>query len=174
METTAAATSKKIILNTGLLLGLASVALSVILYILNMHTERNIITQLLGLAILLFFVVYGISQYKKANGQLLSLSQALKVGVGVALIGSIISVIYTLIFMYVIEPNFMEQMAEIQRTAMLESNPDMTEEQVKNAMAMVQKFNSPGIISAFVIIVSLFFAFIFSLIAGLIMKNDRS
>ena len=168
------ASSKKIILNIGLFLGLASIALSVILYLLNMHLEQNMLTGAIGLLIILIFVVYGINQYKKANGNLLSIGQALKVGTGIALVGGIISVIYTLIFIYVIEPDFMAQIGDIQQQAILKSNPDMTDEQLKQSMALAKKFSSPAIISAMSLIFSIFFGFIFSLIAGLIMKNDRN
>ncbi|WP_228851142.1 DUF4199 domain-containing protein [Aegicerativicinus sediminis] len=173
MEATSTS-SKKIIINTGLLLGLASIGLSVILYILNMHLEQNMVSGLIGLLIILIFVVYGIKQYKKANENLLSISQALKVGVGVALIGGIVSVLYTLIFINVIEPDFMNQMAEVQREAILKSNPDMTDEQLQTALSFAKKFSSPAIISAMSLIFSVFFGFIFSLITGLIMKNDRN
>jgi hypothetical protein len=55
---------------------------------------------------------------------------------------------------------------------MLVKNPEMTQEQIDMAMNMSAKFMSPMIMSAFAIIATLFFGFIISLFAGLVMKKN--
>ena len=64
-------------------------------------------------------------------------------------------------------------MLEESRENMMEQNPEMTSEQVDTAMGFSEKLMSPAIMAAFGIIASLFFGFIISLIAGLIMKQNR-
>lgn len=166
-------TTKKIALNYGAILGVASILLSVILYVLNMHMEQNFVTGLIGIIIIGVVVVMGISKFKKANGNVLSLGKALKTGLGIAAIGGLIAVIYTLIFMFVIEPDYMAQMGDIQREAMLEQNPNMTQEQLDAAEQWMSMFSSPWMISIMSMIYTLFIGFIVSLVAGLIMKNDK-
>lgn len=164
---------KKVMLNYGLYLGLASIVLSVILYVLNMHLEQSLFQTIGGLLIIGAIVVLGISEFKKRNGNVLSLGQALKIGLGIAAVGALIGIVYTFIFMYFIEPDFMNQMGEIQREAMLEKNPNMTQAQIDNAEKMMKTFSSPWMIAIFQMISTLFIAFIVALIGGLVMKNDR-
>jgi hypothetical protein len=56
---------------------------------------------------------------------------------------------------------------------MIESNPNMTDEQMDMAISIQEKMMSPGILFAISIISTLFIGFIISLIAGLIMKVNK-
>jgi len=56
---------------------------------------------------------------------------------------------------------------------MLQSNPEMSVEQVDGMIEMQKKFSSPAIRSAFGLIFGLFFGFVVSLIGGLIVKRSR-
>jgi predicted branched-subunit amino acid permease len=165
---------RKFILSNGLLLGVSSIILSVIMYVMNMHLERNWIVGTLGFVLMIVFIVLGISQFKKSNGTFLSLSQALKIGVGIAVVAGVIGAIYQLIFMNVIEPDFMDKVMEKQYEQMVESNPNMTQEQLDMSMEMAKKFSSPAITAAFSLIASAFFGLIIALIAGLVMKKENS
>ncbi|SDB23922.1 Protein of unknown function [Flavobacteriaceae bacterium MAR_2010_188] len=166
-------TTKQTAIHYGTILGIASVFLSVILYVLNMHMEQNWVSGLIGVAIIIVVISLGISKFKKLNGNILSLSQALKTGLGIALIGALISIAYTLIFMYIIEPDYMSQMQDVQRQAMIEQNPDMTQDQMDKAAQMMGIFSSPIAVSIIAMVYTLFIGFVVSLIAGLIMKNDK-
>ncbi|MFD2824040.1 DUF4199 domain-containing protein [Lacinutrix iliipiscaria] len=167
-----AATTGKYALKFGLLLGLISILYNVVLYVMGMHMEQNLVNGLIGIVIMIVFIIYGIREFKKANGNILSTGQALKTGVGIALVAGVISVIYTMILMNFIEPDMMSQILEKQQEAMIESNPNMTQDQLDAALAMSEKFSSPAIISAMALIWSVILGFIISLIGGLIMKRE--
>ena len=167
------ASVKKIALNYGLLLGLASIALSVITYVMGVHIERPWWVSVLGMLIMIAFIVFGLKAFKKDNGGFLSLGEALKTGLAISLIAGILGVIYNYVFMNFIEPDFVNQMLDYSKEQMIERNPNMTEDQMKMAMDMSRKFMSPGIMAAIGIIISLFLGFLISLIAGLIMKQNR-
>lgn len=77
--------SKKIILNNGLYLGLATVALSIIMYVTNMIYDQNWIVGLISFILMIVFIAMGIKAFKAQNNGYLSLSQGLKVGLGIAL-----------------------------------------------------------------------------------------
>ena len=164
---------KKFALNNGLLLGLLSVVLGVLAYVLDMHLERNWIISLLSLALTTGVIVYAFKQYKAANGGFMSLGQALKLGLAIALIAGLIGVIYNYVLMNFIEPDMINQIMDKQQEAMLEQNPNMTQSQIDQANEMTAKFMTPGMMAAFGIIGSLFFGFIISLIAGLVMKKNN-
>ncbi len=166
--------ARKFILNYGLILGIISILISVVMYVMNLYIEKSWIGGVLSFIAMIIIIVYGINEYKKSNGGFLSLGQALKIGVGIALIAGILGTIYQLIFMNVIEPDFMEKMQQMQYDQMIENNPNMTQEQIDMAMEMGRKFSSPWITSAISIVASLFFGLIISLIAGLIMKKENT
>ena len=70
--------------------------------------------------------------------------------------------------------NFNMPKAKLEKVAeatILESYPTWSDEQIESAIAMSKKMQGFGMISAMVMIMSLFFGFIVSLIAGLIMKK---
>ncbi len=166
------ASSKKIIINYGVILGIVSVLLGVVMYVTNVYTDPHWIFSVIGFLILIGVITYGIKAYKTSNNGFLELTDALKVGIGIALIGGIIGAIWTLLLTSVIEPEYTQQVMEVQREKLLE-NPDMTEAMVDQSIEMMEKFSSPYISIAFSIIGSLFFGFIISLFAGLIMKKKQ-
>jgi len=108
-----------------------------------------------------------------SNEGFLSIGESLKTGLAIAAIAGVIGSIFTYIFVTFIEPDFVVNMLEATRIKMIDQNPEMTEEQMKMALGMTEKMMSPGILVAIGMIASLFFGFIVSLIAGLIMKQNR-
>jgi len=172
METQKVST-KKFAINNGLLLGLLSVIIGVVMYVTNMHLEQSPINMILGTAITVGVLVYAFNQFKKASVGFMSLGQALKLGMGIILISTIIGVIWNFVLMNVIEPTMLEQMQELQMEKMIESNPDMPQSQIDAAKEMSAKFSSPAIVAAFQIALGLIFGFILTLITGLVMKRNN-
>ena len=166
-------TAKKFVLNYGLILGIISVIFGVVMYVTNVYLDPSIIYTIIGFLILVTIISLAIKAFKTENGGFLSLSEALKVGIGVAVIGGIIAAIWSFVLMNYIEPDYMNQMMEVQREQMIEMQPDMTEAQLDSAAEMASKFSSPLISVATSLIGSLFFGLVISLIAGLIMKNKN-
>ncbi|CAM4039831.1 DUF4199 domain-containing protein [Gillisia hiemivivida] len=167
------ATAKKFVLNYGLLLGIVSVIFGVIMYVTNVYLDPGIIYTLIGFLVLITIISLGIKAFKSENGGFLSLGEAIKVGIGVAVIGGIIAAVWSFVLMNYIEPDYMNQMMEVNREKMVESSPDLTEAQLDAAAEMTSKFTSPIMVVAFSLVGNLFFGLIISLIAGLIMKNKN-
>ena len=172
METPKASV-KKIALNYGLLMGLASIVFGVVLYAPNMHIDRPWWTIIISLGISILFLVYGFKAFKKDNGGFMSLGEALKVGVAISAIAGIISVIFNYIFVTFIEKDYVEKVLELTRERMIEQNPELTEEQMEMSLSIVETMSSPGLGAAFGIAMALFFGFLLSLIIGAIMKQSR-
>ena len=165
-------TPGKFALNYGLILGLVMIAIAVVTYVTGMALELKQWPQYLYYIIFPITVIYAISQYKKSNGNLLRLGEAIKIGVLIGVVSAIVYVIYGLIFNYIIDPEFMDLMKEAMRDKMLEI-PNLTEEMVDQQMSMVEKFMDPLVGSAFWIAMSAFFGLIYSLIGGLVMKKEE-
>lgn len=166
------ASVKKIALNYGVLLALLSIVLQVISYVLDAHIDRPWWLSVLQLLISVSVIVYGIKSFKTGNAGFLTLGQALKTGVAISLVAGIIAVIFNYIFMNFIDPDFIEKTMEFSREQMITDNPNLSQEQLDNAMEISAKFMSPWIMSAFAIIATLFFGFIISLVSGLIMRKN--
>ena len=163
--------TKQIALTYGLILGFVSIAFAVVLYAMGKHLDGGSLNTIGSLVITIGIIVFGLRTFKIGNGGFLSLSEALKTGLAIVLIGTIISLLYTYVFMTYIEPDFMSQMMELQQQKALEANPNLTDEQLEAMETITKKFSSPMIIMAVGLVWSLFIGFVISLIAGLIMKK---
>ena len=163
--------AKQVMINYGGILGLTSILTSVSVYAMGKAYDPHWSVSVISFAIMIAIISFGIKKVKESNDGFLSLGEALKVGLGIALIAGIISVVYTYIFTTVIEPDYFTTMAEVQEQKWIDA--DMSEEQMETASAMMEKMSGPMITSAISIIASLFFGFIISLIAGLIMKQSN-
>ena len=57
----------------------------------------------------------GIKKFKVDNYNLLSFGQAVKIGVGISIISALLTIVYNQVFANFIEPDFMNQIYEIER-----------------------------------------------------------
>ena len=167
------ASVKKIALPYGAILGLLTVMLSVIVYVMDQTYEQPWWQGVLGMIMIIACIILGLKAFKKDNSGFLSLGEAIKVGLAISLIAAIIGVLFNLIFMNFIEPDFVTNMLAASEDKMLEQNPNMTQEQIDMAMGISETMMSPLILSALSIIWVLFLGFIVSLISGLVMKVNR-
>ncbi|WP_271784009.1 DUF4199 domain-containing protein [Aquimarina algiphila] len=162
----------KFSINYGIILGLILILIHVLMYVSGMLLEGKQWPMYLYYAIFPAFVIFAISAYKKKNSGFLTLGQALKTGISIAALSGLVYAIYNGIFNFFIEPDFIDQMMEVTREKMME-NPNMTEEQIEMSIKFAKKLGGPIIGSAFFILLSVFFGFIYSLIGGLIMRKKQ-
>ena len=167
-------TTAKTALNFGLLLGVITVVYGLMLYSLDIHYKQETSTSIIGYAILIVIILFGIIRFKNSNYGYISLSESLKTGVGTALISSIIVSIYTIIMIKYLDPEFLSKSLEYQKQKMLQENPEISLENVEKIFDMQKEFSGPFIISGFIIIFNLFFGFIISLVVGLIVRKSKT
>lgn len=170
METQQAKASK-FILTYGLIFGIISVLMGVVMYVTNSYLDPHWSYSVVGFLLFMVIIPLGLKAYKAENGGFLGLGEALKVGVGIALIAAIITAIWTLLLSNVLEPDYMNQMMDMQRSKMMETTPTLTQSQLDGASKMSEKFMSPIFTVAFTLVGHLFLGFLVSLVAGLVMKQ---
>lgn len=163
-------TLKSIAYQYGMYLGLIGILNTVILYILS--EERNTILSIISFLITVIIYLYGISAFKKLNENYLTVKEALKTGMGMAVIGGVLGAIYILIHYSFIQPEFINSIRENAMVGAIEANPNMTEEQLAMTEKMTNIFTSKFAMVTMYLIASLFFGFIISLIIGLIKKRE--
>lgn len=163
--------TRKYALTYGGILGLVGIVFFFMLYSLEMHYERDWKVMAVSVLLLAGVIFLGISTFKKDNDTYLSLGQALKTGIGIALISVLISIAWQYIFMTFIEPEYMDKMMEIQKQALIEDGR-LTMDQIDQQMEMGKKFAWVGY--AFAILINIFIGFVCSMIIGLILQKRRS
>lgn len=164
--------TKKIALNYGLILGFLSILTSVIVYTMGKTYEQDWKVGVISFIIMAIIITLGIKKYKEGNQGFLTLGQGLKTGIGIALIGAVISIIYSLIFMNFIEPDFMEKLMEVTHQKLLD-DPNLSEEMIETQMKMMKKLSSPAFNIGMGLIGSVFFGFVISIVASLIMQKKE-
>ena len=161
----------KFAVNYGVILGAIMILIAVIMYVTGMALEGKQWPQYLYYIIFPATIIYAINQFKIKNANMLSLGEGIKIGVLIGVISAILYIVYTLIFNYIIDPEFMGQVLEMAKDKMLEENPDMTEEMANQGLKFIEMFTNPFVSSAFWIALSAFFGLLYGLIGGLVMKN---
>ncbi|RAR51015.1 DUF4199 domain-containing protein [Flavobacterium lacus] len=162
---------KSLILLYGTILAIVTILISVVKYAMGNHLERNVWESVLGIALMIALTVYPIMQLKKDNNGLLNLSQSIKIGLGVAAVSGIISIVYFFVFANYIEPNFAKEVMDVQMSEAIKQNPNLSSADLEKGREMGQKFVMPMLYGG-IIVVNLFLGFIISLIAGLAMKKE--
>lgn len=164
-------TPGKFATNYGLILGLILILINITMYFTGMQLEGEQWPMYLYYIIFPVTIMYAIGQYKKSNLNLLSLSEALKVGLMTAIVSALIFAIYNIIFNYFIDPEFIGKLMEVNRDKMLE-NPNITEEAANTATEMMEKFSNPFLGSTIWVALSAVFGLVYALIGGLVMKKE--
>lgn len=168
---TNATSSKQIMLNYGLILGFVSILINVTNYAIGDIYKPNWSVQVIGILVTIVFIIMGLKKKKEANNGYLKIGESLKTGLGIILVGSVLGLAYTYVFMNFIEPDFMNNVMELQQQAMLENNPNLSDEQIEARLEMSKKFSGFGVIAIAGLIWALFLGFVISLIGGLVMKK---
>jgi hypothetical protein len=165
---------KSIMINYGLILGILTILVNVIAYMTNgISVERPFWEKALGWIVFIGVIYMAIKKFREANNGLLSLGQAIKTGLGVAVIGGLITGIYIFVFFNFIEPAALETILESIQEKALEQNPDMSDEQIEMTLKMTKMFMSPTAMIFMTLIGNLIMGLIVSLITGLFLKKEE-
>lgn len=156
----------------GAYLGFLSILSLIIMYILKI--DKSIIMSVVSIILTVTIYYLAINAFKKANNTYLSLGDAIKVGLAVAAVSGLIAAVYTFIHYSFIYPEYIEMIREKGYEEMMAQNPSMTGEAKDMAIKMMKMFTSVGFFSTIMIVSSLIFGLIISLILGLILKKDNN
>jgi len=173
MENQPTVSRKSIMINFGVLFGFASIITQLLIYVFGDIYKPHWSFIVLSVAVTAIFIVLGIKKVKDSQGGFLSMGDAIKTGLGIALISSIIYSVYLVIFQHMIEPSYFDNLALLQEQTIIEQNPNMTDEQLEQAKGFASMFNSSGVNVAITIVFSLFLGLIISFFSGLIMKKSE-
>ncbi|MDA9144800.1 DUF4199 domain-containing protein, partial [Flavobacteriaceae bacterium] len=99
---------KTTMITYGLILGGISVVFQLMLFFLDMHYQQPPAVGIISIVIMVGVLIYAFIQFKKQNEGFISLSEALKIGLGISLISALIGTVYSLILTNVLDPDTIE------------------------------------------------------------------
>lgn len=164
--------TRKFSLGFGVIYGVFSIIFSLMLFSADMQYETGAMVQIVQFGLLIAAIVVATYQFKKANTGFLSLGEGIKIGLGVAFFGAVVSITYSYIFANYVEPDFLDTMFEIQKQKAMEANSSLTMEQMDQNIAMQKKYAwiwYPSMVILFVLI-----GLIVGLVTGLVMKKEKT
>ena len=164
---------KKYILQYGALLGGIYVVFGLMLFSLDMHYQNDKSATIVSILITIGVIAFAQYSYRKDNEGFLSLSQGIKMGLGMAAISGLVNIVYFLVLSNVLDPEMMNKALEMGMNEFLDQNPEASQDMINQVESMQEKFSGPVLTSSFIIILSLFSGLIISLITGLIFSKSR-
>ena len=109
----------------GIIISIITIAFSLMLHFMDLTYSGSNVPQIVNLVVSAACIIIAIVSFRSANGNKLSVRQAVKLGTATAVISGIIAVFYMLLFANVIEPDFVERLGnEVTAKQMLKSTPD--------------------------------------------------
>ena len=165
---------KSTIIQYGLIYGGLAVVFSIMLFIMDMHYQGGSLQNWTGFIIMIGSITFAQIAYRKLNDGYLNLSEAIKIGLGVTLIGILIALVYGWFQATILDPNQIEKATEFAINQAIDQNPEMTDEMVAMSREWIEWGSSPVISTAFALGFGLLFGLIVSLITGLIFKKSKT
>jgi len=107
---------RKTIIKFGLILTVMCLIWFVSSYLKNEHLNPPLLKKVIGFIAIAVPIIFGIRTFKKENSGFLSFKEALKTGIGISAIASILLTIFYYVFLTVIEPDTTQQVIELYQT----------------------------------------------------------
>ena len=154
----------------GAMAGGIGIVFSIILFFMDMTYDQSPVIQAINILIPASMAVMATLTFKKDNTGLLSLKQAIKLGVGVFLVAAIIGLAYFTVFINFIETDFISNTAAMQADALREAQPTMDEDIIEMQQTNTEKYFY--IIYPVILIINVFIGLIVGLVTGLFTKKS--
>ena len=175
--------TRKFAMNYGAVLGLFLVAIAVIMWSVGVDDIaeklaksgrlQSLLPALLNNGITIAFIAYAIIQYRDINNNgFITYAESLKLGTTVAFFSSIILAFYQFIYISYLDPNALSEIMKITEQAMLESNPEISDEELDMALQMTGKFMQPHWMMIMGMLGGTFMGFLYSLIISIFVKKE--
>ena len=157
----------------GAIISIITIAFRLIIHFMDLTYSGSRVPDIVDYVASAACIIIAIVSFRTANEGLLSLVQAVKLGIGTALISSIIIVFYVLFFTNVIEPDFVEKYGnEVTAKKIAENFPQMTSEKIQEEVDMQAQFY--WIIYPIILITSCFYGLIVGFVTGLFTKRSKT
>ena len=166
--------TRKSAMNYGAVLGLCLVAIASVMWSFGVDKSGSMLPTILNNGLIIAGIAYTIIVFRDTeNSGFISYSDSLKLGTSVAFFSSVILAFYTFIFINYIEPNTLNEILQQAEQTILESKPEISDEELDLALEMTDKFIQPHWMLILGILSGTFMGFIYSLIISIFVKKDN-
>ncbi len=153
----------------GIIISIITIAFSLMIHFMDLTYSGSSVPQIVNYVVSATCIIIAIVSFRSANGGLLSVRQALKIGTATALVSGIFTVVYLLFFTNVIEPDFVEKLGnEVTAKQIAEKNPQLNSEQIQQAVDMQAQFF--WVSYPFILIFSCLYGLVIGWLTGLFTK----
>ena len=165
----------KTVLSNGLMYGsitgAAMIIYSLIMFLLDLYLNRSV--SWISYLVLAGGMFWGTLDFRKKNSNgFLTYGKAFASCFWIGLFAGILSALYLFIFARFIHPGFVQELMDQIRSNMLTKNPNMSDEQVEQAMNMTSKFMSPVMMSIWGLVMNALSAVVIGLILAIFLKKE--
>ena len=166
--------TRKFAMNYGAVLGLCLMLIALLFWALGVDEQQSVIPSILNNVVIIGFLVYAIMQYRdNVNNGFISYSASLKLGTTVAFFSSVIMAFYTFIYITYLNPDFLANILSMTEQAMLETNPEISDQELDLTLSMTTKFMQPHWMMIMSVLGGTFMGFLFSLIISIFLKKEN-
>lgn len=126
----------------GLITGAALIVFSLIMFLMDLYLNKAV--SWISYVFLVAGMIWGTLDYRnKYSKGFLSYGKAFSSSFWIGLFAGILSSVYLFVFIRFIHPGFVNELLDQARVSIIASQPDMSEEQVEQALSISAKFMSP-------------------------------
>ena len=165
--------TRKFAMNYGAVLGLCLALIALILWVLGVDEQQSAIPSILNNLVIIGFLFYAISYYRdNVNSGYIAYSESLKLGTSVAFFSSVIMAFYTFVYITYLYADMLSNILEMTEQAVLQSNPEISEEELDLALEMTAKLTQPHWIMVMGILGGTFMGFFYSALISFFLKSS--
>ncbi|NOX86960.1 MAG: DUF4199 domain-containing protein [Chlorobi bacterium] len=158
-------------LSSGIIVGIALIIFSLIMYFLDVDRESKIMW--LSYLILFAGIYWAIVSYrKKLPGEYMTYGQAFVSGFLTGLFTSVLVAVFTYIYIEYIDTTLIDKILAQAEEQILNSQPDISDEDLDRALSISRIFTSPGMLSVFSFFANVVLSTIFSLIIAIFARRE--
>jgi len=160
-------------MNYGAVLGLILILIALLSWVLGVDEQESMVPSIINNIVIIGFLYYSILQFRdKINNGFISYSESLKLGTTVAFFSSVIMAFYTFIYISYLNPDMLANIMYMTEQAVLESNPEISEEELDLALEMTGNFTQPHWLMIMGVLSGTFMGFFYSAIISFFVKNN--
>jgi hypothetical protein len=164
-------TPARVALKWGLILGIATIVYSVILFMTDNIGNREL--GFISYALIIVGIILAMREFRGVNAGYMTYGEGLTVGTLTAAISGLLGSLFSVFYTTVIDTGFMERMMEKTREQ-LEEQGKMSDEQIDQSIEIMQKFQTPGLLFIFGLLGTVLMGLLFSLIIAAFMRRNKA
>ncbi len=157
----------------GIYLGFALIMYTLVLFILDVDMESPLKYGSYAIMAIGLYMSIIAFRDKQLDG-FISYGKAFSAGFYTGLFASVIASIFTIIYVQYIDTELIANILLVAEESMLEANPDMSNEQIDQALSMTEMFTSPIMMGVMGFIANLILSAILSLIIAIFAKRENN